>query len=228
MKVEAAAQVLEELLAESNEGDETSFIAWRTKSQMVLRDAFGSDSVQVREFAAASRPTRRNDGGPRYQRLDAVRRGNAVLKVSLDLLRTNTATAEPMDKTTIDVELWAHVERLVADEDWEKIPAAVAIFLEDKIRTWAGDPTGRDGGALTARPLYGKALADGGPLVLGSQTSEHEGWRALGTGMALAIGNVDRHRIQRRADLRRYAMGVLGLGSLLLTQLRYQHPTQTV
>lgn len=28
--------------------------------------------------------------------------------------------------------------------------------------------------------------------------------------------------IQQRADVKRYAMGVLGLGSLLLTQIRYE------
>jgi hypothetical protein len=42
-------------------------------------------------------------------------------------------------------------------------------------------------------------------------------------GFAQAMGNVDRHRIQQRQDARRYAIGVFGLGSLLLTQLRYEH-----
>lgn len=42
-------------------------------------------------------------------------------------------------------------------------------------------------------------------------------------GFAQALGNVDRHRIQKRDDARRYAIGVLGVGSLLLTQLRYEH-----
>ena len=42
-------------------------------------------------------------------------------------------------------------------------------------------------------------------------------------GFAQALGNVDRHRIQSREDAQRYAIGVLGLGSLLLTQLRHEH-----
>ena len=42
-------------------------------------------------------------------------------------------------------------------------------------------------------------------------------------GFAQALGNVDRHRIQSRDDAQRYAIGVLGLGSLLLTQLRHEH-----
>jgi len=42
-------------------------------------------------------------------------------------------------------------------------------------------------------------------------------------GLAQAVGNVDRHRLQNRADAKRYAIGVLGVGSLLLTQLRFEH-----
>jgi hypothetical protein len=42
-------------------------------------------------------------------------------------------------------------------------------------------------------------------------------------GFAMALRNVDTHRIQRRDDDKRYALGVLGTGSLLLTQLRYEH-----
>lgn len=43
---------------------------------------------------------------------------------------------------------------------------------------------------------------------------------ALGTDFAQALGNVDRHKIQSRDDAKRYAFGILGLGSLLQTQLR--------
>jgi hypothetical protein len=42
------------------------------------------------------------------------------------------------------------------------------------------------------------------------------------------VGNVDRHRIQRRPDQRPYVMGVLGLGSLLLTQVRREHPDRVL
>jgi hypothetical protein len=84
---------------------------------------------------------------------------------------------------------------------------------------------GRATGATSiGKALYATALNNTGSLRLGRQESEQEGWCALGTGLAQAVGNVDRHRIQRRDDVRRYAMGVLGLGSLLLTQLHYEHP----
>ena len=45
--------------------------------------------------------------------------------------------------------------------------------------------------------------------------------RAVLRSTLLAVG--DTHRIQRRNDDKRYALGVLGAGSLLLTQLRYEH-----
>jgi hypothetical protein len=51
-----------------------------------------------------------------------------------------------------------------------------------------------------------------------------DGWRFLAVGFASALGNVDRHNIQDRADLKQYAFGVLGLASLLLVQVRFTHP----
>ena len=39
----------------------------------------------------------------------------------------------------------------------------------------------------------------------------------------MALRNADTHRIQERDDHKRYAMGVVGTASLLLTQLRHQH-----
>lgn len=233
MKMEAAKAVLEELLAEefraADTRDSLLFIAWRTKALAVLTEHFGTDSVQVQEFKRVSQASRRNDGGPVFARLEAIQRGKAVLKVCLDTLSDRPDVSEPLDKTSIDPELWAYVEGLVAAEDWAKIPANVVIFLEHTVRTWAGNPkVGNAGnGVLVGKDLYGKVLSDDGPLVLGKTASEQQGWRGLGTGLAQAIGNVDRHHIQNRADLRRYAMGVLGLGSLLMTQLRYQYPTHT-
>lgn len=92
-----------------------------------------------------------------------------------------------------------------------RLPAA-------KVRRWAG----LDGGVV-GKGLYAAALADNAELQLGSRGGEWEGWRMLGMGFAQAVGNVDRHHIQDRPDARRYAIGALGLASLLLTQLRYQH-----
>lgn len=42
--------------------------------------------------------------------------------------------------------------------------------------------------------------------------------------MVAAIGNVTRHSIEKRDDAKQYALGVLGMASLLLTQIRFEHP----
>ena len=66
-------------------------------------------------------------------------------------------------------------------------------------------------------------LGERGEFRLGKTDGEKQGWHRLGMGFAMALRNVDTHRIQQRDDAKRYAMGVLGAGSLLLIQLRYEH-----
>ena len=72
------------------------------------------------------------------------------------------------------------------------------------------------------------ALANDGMLRLGRQAGKWEGWWSVGTGLAQAVGNVDRLRIKQRDDQRQYAMGVLGLGSMLLTQMKREHSEQII
>jgi hypothetical protein len=214
-------------------GKEAHFEEWRSKCLAVLRASLGASSDQVREFRTAT--TVKNEGYTlsggsistmEAWRQDAVNRGRGVLRAAIYALDTLTNDSL-LDDVSLDPELWAHVQGLVADDDWAKVPAAVAIFLEDQVRTWAGDPRDGRGELLVGTGLYGVAMnPDGGPLRLGGQGNEHQGWRFLGQGLAQAIGNVDRHYIQRRPDVKRYAMGVLGLGSVLLTQLRFEHPAR--
>jgi hypothetical protein len=64
---------------------------------------------------------------------------------------------------------------------------------------------------------------EGGEFPLGQTQGEREGWHQFARGFAAALRNVDTHRIQDRDDLKRYALGVLGAASLLLTQLRHKH-----
>lgn len=71
--------------------------------------------------------------------------------------------------------------------------------------------------------LMARIFADDSDWRIGRRAGERDGWRALGIGFTQALSNVDRHRIQVRDDARRYAIGVLGLSSLLLTQMRHKH-----
>jgi hypothetical protein len=63
-----------------------------------------------------------------------------------------------------------------------------------------------------------------GPLRLGGNRAEEEGWHQLAMGFAAAISNVVRHHVPERADIKRYCMTALGTASLILTQVRHQHP----
>jgi hypothetical protein len=104
------------------------------------------------------------------------------------------------------------------------VASQAAIYVEDKVRRWAGDPKDAAGRRLLPAALVAQALGEQGVLSLGQQANEAKGWHQLGLGFVSALGNVDRHNIQDRADLRLYALGVLGVASLLLTQIKFQHP----
>ncbi|MBO0596806.1 hypothetical protein I2485_15280 [Nesterenkonia sp. E16_7] len=214
-----------ELIDETPRSDEESYLLWTSKVAHLLRLGFGSDSPQLHDFTRASkvRKPRMSSGTVYYDKLrtEAVSRGKATMKGAVFALET-ASTHNPLDDSSVDPELWQHVIGLVNNEDWGKIPSAVVIFVEDKVRTWAEDPPDKNGGSLIGKGLYNRAFADDGVLRLGKQGSEWEGWKMLGSGLSQAIGNVDRHRIQQRKDVKRYALGVLGLASLLLTQLRYE------
>lgn len=127
-------------------------------------------------------------------------------------------TDEPVDESSFDPELWIYVCGLVESGDWGKVAAQAAVFTEDKVRRWSAQDASSVG-----KGLYANAMGDAGELRLGGLKGEWEGWRGLGMGLAQAIGNVDRHHVQSPVDQRRYAVGVMGLASLLLTQMRYQH-----
>lgn len=215
---------------------ESRHLGWSEQARSLLVGTLGSTHRLVHVWDVESHIRREDyviDGtnGRRTRsswRGDALRRGVEILEAAKFAIASVPTEGEAIGAATVDVELWEHVGGLVTDGAWDKVPASTAIFVEDSIRRWAGDPRGRDGGARVGKDLYANVFAPDGPLRLGTQASEWEGWRAIAMGLAQAIGNVDRHRIQRRSDQRQYAMGVLGLGSLLLTQVRREHPDQIV
>jgi len=122
------------------------------------------------------------------------------------------------DETGIDLELWEHVAPEVQSESWGKVASQAVIFTEDRIRKWTARPNSEVGKEL-AIAVLGKS----GLYQMGLTEGERQGWQLLAQGLAQAVRNVDAHRIQERPDHKRYAMGVLGTCSLLLTQLRYEH-----
>jgi hypothetical protein len=122
------------------------------------------------------------------------------------------------DDSGVDHELWEHVAPEVRAEAWGKVASQAVIFTEDRIRRWTGRPVNEVGKEL-AVAIFGKA----GQFQMGLTEGENQGWQLFAQGIAQALRNVDAHRIQKRADHKRYAMGLVGACSLLLTQLRYEH-----
>jgi len=208
---------------------EPGFTTWKAKVDAALVRAHGPDHLSVKAF----RDIRYNpgvyvsgSGDEPFIRAHrtGVQQAVGLIEAAIYELKLHIADdTEPVDVRAYDPDLWDHVKKLVEDEEWGKVASQTAIFVEDRVRAWAGHPKGKDDSELVGKGLHARVFADDSEYRLGRTRSEWEGWRALGMGFAQAAGNVDRHRIQQRDDARRYAIGVLGLGSLLLTQLRYEH-----
>jgi hypothetical protein len=178
-----------------------------------LRRVLGDDHKLVNDFENILWYSPVGDGG-----LLGVDSATGILDGAIYEVEELTEPVDFASPASIDPELWEHVRRLVESEQWAQVASQTAIFVESKIREWAGRPPTEVG-----EKLMTAVLAETGEFPMGQTSSERQGWHRLGMGFAMALRNVDTHRIQRRDDDKRYALGVLGAGSLLLTQLRYEH-----
>ena len=68
-----------------------------------------------------------------------------------EIVRRMPAT-DPFSESTIDPQLWAHVQGLIAAADWEKVAREAAVFVEDKLRQWAKIPPSITGSVNVLRP----------------------------------------------------------------------------
>ncbi|MGW4394923.1 TIGR02391 family protein [Amycolatopsis nivea] len=238
MKPEQAIAELEELKSEAEtsplvQASTPAHRAWKAKVVAVLENSLGPDSSVLKQFVALRYSVGIWTGAPGEKDRDArYFRGRVADAVALidaaiyELGLTTGVTA--VEGGSYDPGLWDHVKHSVDEERWEQVASAAVIYLEDKVRRWSGTPTDKQGKKLVGQALFATAFSSEGPLALGGQANETDGWRSLATGLVAALGNVDRHNIQERPDVKQYALGVLGLASLLLTQVRYQHPASTL
>ncbi|VEG25790.1 TIGR02391 family protein [Actinomyces howellii] len=232
MKAECAINELEALKAEAaapgfaDSGDVVD--AWRGKVRAVLTAVVGEQDHLVAEHDAIEYTPKWSVAGDRTAFLQAKKRGvdrccsnidAAIYQFSL-IYKNETQLPAAAD---YDPDLWVRVSSLVEREEWDKVPAEVAIFFEDLIRKWAGNPTEKNGSTMVGQSLMGQAFGNDGRLRLGGQSNETQGWRNLAVGFTQAVSNVVRHNTVERHDARQYAIGVLGLASLILTQVRYEH-----
>ncbi len=146
-----------------------------------------------------------------------------AIEDGLGLEPVESAGASTVGFDTIDPDLWEHVSHLVETRQWRHVAGQTAIFVEDQLRAFGRRPIGEVGVQLMTEMFH----PERGAFPLGATPSEREGWHKLAMGFAQALRNVDTHRQQTRSDMRRYAVGVIGAGSLLLTQLHYQYAGQS-
>ncbi|WP_435601420.1 TIGR02391 family protein [Streptomyces sp. C10-9-1] len=204
------------------------FSSWKGRANSVLVRALGVDHHLVKDFGAVryslsvfSSDTPKSSFDKAF--LGGAHRACGVIDAAIFELDDAGTSDDAVDETAFDPDLWAYIKNHVENENWQAVASQTAIFVEHHVRQWCGDPKTKDGKSLVGKGLYATAFADAAQFRLGKESGEWEGWRMLGMGFAQALSNVDRHNIQKRDDAKRYAFGVLGIGSLILTQLRYQH-----
>lgn len=237
MKPEVAAAELRSLVEQTDDAEVQRWgpanEKWKAQAEAVMAAVLGAESATLTKFRDVRYSIGIWTGAPGEKERDAryfigrVKEAAALLEAAIYEIEL-TAAETGLEGVNYDVGLWQHVRHSVDEERWEQVSSQCAIYVEDKVRRWAGRPVDARGQTLVGHGLFAHALGDDGPLVLGSQPSERQGWRSLGLGLVGALGNVDRHHVQERPDGRQYAIGVLGLASLLLTQIKREHPEATV
>lgn len=232
MKPEDAVSRLKGLLAERDQAGDSLYnkdTSWKARVRGVLAQALGADHHLVTEFDGVQYGlTIFSFNTPASAWQSAWRGGMAEATGLIDAAIYELEAMTPpsdVDAGSYHPGLWAEVAALVEAEDWPKVASQTAIYVEGKLRDWAGHPKDGRGGELVGQALFAHALAEDGPLALGRQANETTGWRSLGIGFVSAISNVVRHRTPRRNDWKTYAVGVLGLGSLLLTEIEHTYDT---
>ena len=224
MDTPTKVRLLKERLGELdsvNDPDSAPFHEWYDRTEATLRKIFGAEHHYHDGFrgvswqSALGRPSR--EAAIRWFQ-EGKDQASSLLKAAIYELETLIQEVPFADEASIEPGLWEHLEHLIQEEEWAQVASQACIYTESTIRQWAGRPESEYGEGLTVA-----VLKNGGEFPLGKTPGERDGWFMLGMGFAKALRNVDAHRIQDRPDLRRYALGVMGTASLLLTQLRYEH-----
>jgi hypothetical protein len=206
--------------------DEKALTAWRERTSAVMRMAMGETHVLTSRFEDIRYHPLVFGGGTDIDaafsasRRSGIARAQALIGAAIFEVQT-ADIAQKYVAEIFDVELWSKVEHLVTGEKWDQLVTASVVFFEHWVRTRTGLPNSTIG-----VDLMKDAFKPGGLLALatGEAPSETQGWHLMATGMTMAVRNAAGHRIDDRPDGRTYAMGVLGTISLLMTQVRLEHP----
>lgn len=197
----------------------------RVEAAAILAALLGADHYVVGRLDALTIPSGGTGLGLLVTEIEVAEEFLGLVQAGFRLVEdAPDGVPTPVSPDLCDPELWEHIEKLVASNDWGHVPSAVATFVEHWFRERAGNPPNKAGGKLVGKDLFAHALGESSPLRLGTQSSEHQGWMNLGMGLIAAVGNVHRHTVGRRTDAEKYAWRVIGLASLLLGEMKRTHP----
>jgi Protein of unknown function (Hypoth_ymh) len=180
--------------------------AWKIQASTVLQDILGEYHSLMDEIDTLWNYTEPESGSTqdRWEK-EHWRLAEGIMKAAMaSYTFMNTKIQDSTIANTLDPDLMARIDHVFRVEDWTAVASLAATFVEDRFRIWAGLDQSAFGVNLMTKVLH----PDTGVFPLGTAAPEREGWHQLGRGFVSSCSNVDRHRIQSRDDLRRYAVGV--------------------
>lgn len=191
----------------------------------VLREAFSDDDPFVLGMQSVTLPNRElgtvNPGRYARRLQSTIMTTRALIERAIQRLEARATQDLPMDVTTTDPDLWEYVGNLITNGDWAHVGSAACRFLEHQVRSWAGATSEADAPGLVAG-LFGR----GADLALGDNEGQRQGWESIIRGMLMGPRNAVQHGIDGRHpdELRRFAAGVVGAATMILTEIRSRHP----
>lgn len=196
-----------------------AFESWQLRTRSVLGHSIGKDQHITEAFNRTHWSSLSfDDSADRHQFEQSRMLVHGMFEAAIAELQMLADEVPIADEEGVDPELWERVAPETQAEAWDKVALNAVVFTEDRIRKWAGRPPGEVGKDL-AVAIFGPS----GDYRMGLVDPEKQGWQLFAQGIAMALRNVDTHRIQERPDHKRYALGVVGACSLLLTQMRFEH-----
>lgn len=197
MRPARAIEELELLMAEAEHVEVVCggehFTSWKAKVRGLLSASLGADDHLLERFdevrySLSFWTDSTSDSAFQAAHERGIRDVCGIIEAAIEQLKLKTKDGdEPVDHRSYDPELWEHVKNLVSDQDWGKVASQTAIFVEDRVREWAGDPKSGKGESLVGRELMGRVFSDDSDWRVGSRAAEREAWRALATGFAGAL-----------------------------------------
>jgi hypothetical protein len=128
-------------------------------------------------------------------------------------------SAAATDSLGIDAGLWDFIKGAADPGEWDHVASGAVRYVEHHLRAWAEASSEADAPGLV-NALFGK----GAPLALGDNEGQRQGWESIIRGFLMGPRNEVQHGISDRDDLHRFASGVLGTASLILTEVRRRYP----